>query len=62
MPYTAEINEPVSVYQNQLAAEFAENTSRTFEDMLQKSGVDPEENANLVKCIRNLEKIVAKLT
>lgn len=62
MPYTAEINEPVSVYQNHLAAEFAENTSRTFEDMLQKSGVDPEENANLVKCIRELEKIVAKLT
>ena len=56
-----EILTPVALYRDRLKAAHAENSAAAFEELLKRSGVDAAANAELVKEIRKLEKIVAEL-
>jgi len=52
---------PVSMYRDRLKAEHGRNTEEAFETLFRRSGVDEAANAELVRTIRKLEKIVAEL-
>lgn len=57
-----EIHESVEMYKNRFKREFAEKASAFFEELLAKSKVNEEENAELVKEIDNLQQKIDNLS